>query len=171
MLAASHAPTEAPFAFPQMAVRVVGDKGTATLGEDYEMRVAALGEPPRVWRAAPAVEPWMVPQFAAIQGSVVNIQRHFLDQVFNAQSAASKYEQLRASGQLQRLADEGELAEQVGAALGGVATSGADNLKSQALVQAAYESASTGMPVRLREPWREEDKAKFVEDTSRAAAP
>jgi predicted dehydrogenase len=77
VVAASYAPTEAPFAFPQTAIRVVGSKGCVTLAEDFEMAVHVPGSASRCWRAAPAVEGWMDPQFAAIQGSVVNIQRHW----------------------------------------------------------------------------------------------
>ena len=109
VVTASYAPTEAPSAFPQTAIRVVGEKGCVTLAENFEMAVHVTGTESRSWRAAPVVENWMDPQFAAIQGSVVNIQRHWTEQL------------------------------QTGNAM--VATSGADNLRTLALVQAAYESA------------------------------
>ena len=65
----------------------------------------------QLWRAPPQVADWMDPQFAAIQGSVVNIQRHWC-------------ESLRAGTE--------------------PGTSGADNLRTLELVQAAYESAAKG---------------------------
>ena len=111
VVTASYAPTEAPFSFPQTAVRVVGDKGCLTLAEDFEMGLHIPEMESQLWRAPPQVADWMDPQFAAIQGSVVNIQRHWC-------------ESLRAGTE--------------------PGTSGADNLRTLELVQAAYESAAKG---------------------------
>ena len=95
-----------------------------TLGEDYQMELHVLGSAPQAWQAAPVVEAWMDPQFSAIQGSVVNIQRHWAERLAAAKS----------------LIDRGLLKSSVA----DVATSGADNLRTLALVQAAYRSAASG---------------------------
>ena len=72
----------------------------------------ATGRSSGLWRFhVDGISDWMDPKFAAIQGSVVNIQRHWC-------------ESLRAGKE--------------------PGTSGADNLRTLELVQAAYESAAKG---------------------------
>ncbi|MEJ1156734.1 Gfo/Idh/MocA family protein [Prosthecomicrobium sp. N25] len=67
-----------PDPFPQTLVRIEGDRGTVELGQDYRLSVTSAGRT-AVRSVEPAVPPWGARPWHAIQDSVVNIERHFLD--------------------------------------------------------------------------------------------
>ena len=88
-----------------------------------------------MWQALPVQHAWSAPPGEAIQDSVVNIQRHWV-------------ECLSAAGQ----DSGGGLASVYGGRYAGAAepeTSGRDNLNTLALVEAAYASAAEGCVVDL----------------------
>ena len=110
MVDVTYASRQSPDPFPQTLLHIDGRRGSIRLDHDFHLTVTTPeGTTHEV--AAPHVAPWMTPQWAVIQDSVVATQRHWLDCLD-----------------------------------GGVepATSGRDNLKTFALVEAAYRSAAMG---------------------------
>ena len=106
----TYASRQSPDPFPQTLIHVEGTQGSIRLDTDYELTVtSSTGTQREV--ASPAVRPWITPQWALIQDSVVSTQRHWLDCL-----------------------DTGSEPK----------TSGRDNLRTFALVEAAYLSASSG---------------------------
>ncbi|WP_102127489.1 Gfo/Idh/MocA family protein [Deinococcus planocerae] len=121
--------------FPQTLVYLEGERGTVTLGADYEVTVV-LDEREGFHsgleqvsverlRAAPPPRPWTAPPLDVVQDSVLNIQRHWLDCL-----------------------REGRAPE----------TSGEDNLGTLEAVFAAYDAAERGTVVHLA-PRPEEARA------------
>ncbi len=109
----TYASRQWPDPFPQTLIHVEGTNGSIRLDEDYELTVTSLAGTQREV-VSPDARPWMTPQWALIQDSVVATQRHWLDCL-----------------------DSGSEPQ----------TSGRDNLKTFALVEAAYLSASSGRVV------------------------
>ena len=112
----SYASRRAQELFPQTLIEVDGTDGTLRLSADYRLEIhnrdgtrrETVAPPPSAWASAP---------WEAIQGSVLNIQRHWI-------------ECLRTGCE--------------------PATSGHDNLKTLALVEATYLSAREGRTVTLK---------------------
>ncbi|MET3228461.1 UNVERIFIED_ORG: putative dehydrogenase [Burkholderia sp. 1263] len=111
----SYASRQARELFPQTLIEVDGADGTLRLSADYRLdihnrdgtRTETVAPPPLAWASAP---------WEAIQGSVLNIQRHWIACLNNGSEPQ---------------------------------TSGRDNLKTLALVEAAYLSAREGRTVAL----------------------
>jgi D-apiose dehydrogenase len=102
-----------PDPFPETLIEVEGSAGTLHLKRGFRLELHSDGKV-EVCEVAPSVPSWADPQWAMVQESVLNTQRHFIDC-------------LRSGDAFQ--------------------TSGRDNLKTFALVEAAYASAASGQPV------------------------
>ncbi|HWT35792.1 MAG TPA: Gfo/Idh/MocA family oxidoreductase [Paraburkholderia sp.] len=103
--------------FPQTLIEVDGSSGTLRLMADYQLQIhAETGT--EVRDAKPFALPWMSSPWEAIQGSVLNIQSHWIDCLRSGREPA---------------------------------TSGRDNLRTLALVEATYRSAYEGRSVDVRE--------------------
>ena len=103
-----------PDPFPQTLVEIEGSDGSLRLMHGFRLEIHRPGAM-EVRKVAPATPSWADPQWAMVQESVLNTQRHF------ASCLASGAE---------------------------FQTAGRDNLKTFALVEAAYASAASGQPVR-----------------------
>ncbi len=74
----SYASRQSPDPFPQTLVHIDGTRGSLRLDRDFHLAVTGpAGTTHEV--AAPLVRPWMSPQWALIQDSVVATQSHWLD--------------------------------------------------------------------------------------------
>jgi predicted dehydrogenase len=67
-----------PNPFPQTLLEIDGDEGSLLIGRDYALRlVTPAGTEMR--SVAPPVRAWADPPFEAVQDSVVNIERHWVE--------------------------------------------------------------------------------------------
>lgn len=67
-----------PNPFPQTLLEIDGEKGSVLVEQDYSLRLMSPAGT-QVRRVAPTIRGWTDPRFAAVQDSVVNIQRHWID--------------------------------------------------------------------------------------------
>ena len=74
----SYASRRLPEPFPQTLLRVEGAHGTVELREGYSLRVTSHGEV-EDYSVEPEVLPWAEKPWHVIQGSVYNLQRHWVD--------------------------------------------------------------------------------------------
>lgn len=102
-----------PDPFPETLIEVEGSAGTLRLGRSFQLELHLDGQL-EICEVTPEVPSWADPQWALVQESVLNTQRHFIDCLTSGEAFQ---------------------------------TSGRDNLKTFALVEAAYASAATGQPV------------------------
>lgn len=101
--------------FPQTLVEVDGSQGTLRLLADYRLQIHTAGGTRTVPVAPPALS-WASSPWEAIQGSVLEIQKHWTECLRSGREPA---------------------------------TSGRDNLRTLALVEATYQSAREGRTVAL----------------------
>ena len=139
----SYATAHTPDPFPRTWIQLEGDKATARLGLDFSVTVfdhSASGSgaaEPEFVTVPPVQHPWSAAPGEAIQDSVVNIQQHWV-QCLRGDSAGHD----RGGGAGGSF--DGRYASAVEPE-----TSGRDNLRTLALVEAAYLSAASGSVVQL----------------------
>ncbi|MEM5369684.1 Gfo/Idh/MocA family oxidoreductase [Paraburkholderia azotifigens] len=115
--------------FPQTLIEVDGSAGTLRLLADYRLQIHTRNGT-EVRDAAPSMLPWMSSPWHAIQGSVLNIQSHWIGCLRSGREPA---------------------------------TSGRDNLRTLALVEATYLSAREGRSVDVRELERMASQTKVAQ--------
>jgi D-apiose dehydrogenase len=111
---ATHLPHEL---FPQTLIEVDGAEGSLRLFADYRLQIHSH-EGTEIRDVSPEALPWTSAPWRAIQGSVFNIQSHWIDCLRSGREPG---------------------------------TSGDDNLRTLALVEATYLSAREGRSVALSE--------------------
>jgi predicted dehydrogenase len=115
--------------FPQTLIEVDGSAGTLRLMADYQLQIHT-GAGTEVRDATQPALPWMSSPWQAIQGSVLNIQSHWIDCLRSGREPA---------------------------------TSGRDNLRTLALVEATYLSAREGRSVEVCELDRAAPRMKVAQ--------
>lgn len=108
--------------FPQTLIEVDGSQGTLRLLADYRLQIHTA-EGTQTRHVAPPALKWASSPWEAIQGSVLEIQKHWIDCLRSGLEPA---------------------------------TSGRDNVRTLALVEATYRSASEGRSVELADIERTE---------------
>ena len=138
----SYATAHTPDPFPRTWIQLEGDKATARLALDFTLTIFDRGTSvggvaePEVIEVPPVQHPWSAAPGEAIQDSVVNIQQHWVQCLRGDNNDRSR----ERSG----THFDGRYAHVVEPE-----TSGRDNLRTLALVEAAYLSAANGSVVQL----------------------